>query len=328
MINPKDLEAKKHQHHVWANYLLRWGRGTNNVHYTSKTGKLAHDSVRGIVVDDYFYKTTPLSNENIEVIKYLSSSSPPFMQKIHMNFLNVFLAAQRIQELYRALGIKDEKGDQIIHALECNMMENLHSLQETGVHSTLSALAEENYEVLNEPENMIELLLFIGHQFARTKTFRDGAIRITNTSDTDEAMSKTMSHAWWFISYMFGMNIGSTLYKRANTSTHTLLINNTDKPFITSDQPVINVHPSVTESGFLAPKMVDFYYPISPRVALIICESKRFDPGRQAVDSSFVDELNSRVAKQTLIHIIGDTREAISPYKKLVGRRYREAFSD
>lgn len=328
MISSKDLEAKRHQHHVWANYLLRWGRGTNNVHYTSKKGKLAHDSVKGIVVDDYFYKMTPLSDENIEVIKYISSSSPPFMQKIHMSFLNNFLVVQRIVEQYRALGIKDEKGDQIAHALECNMMENLHSLHETGILSTLSELAEEKYEVLNEPRNMRELLLFIGLQFARTKTFRDGAIRIANTSDTDEAMSKTMSHAWWFISYMFGMNIGSTLYKRANSSTHTLLINNTNKPFITSDQPVINVHPSVTESDLSTPEMVDLYYPISPRVSLLICESKRFHSGRQAVDSLFVDELNSRIAKQALTHIIGDTKEAISPYKKLVGHRYRKVFQN
>lgn len=53
-MSRKDLEAKKRHHYVWAKYLTRWGRGTKNVFYTTKTGKITHDSVRAVVVDDYF----------------------------------------------------------------------------------------------------------------------------------------------------------------------------------------------------------------------------------------------------------------------------------
>ena len=66
-MSRKDLEAKKRHHYVWAKYLTRWGRGTKNVFYTTKTGKIAHDSVRAIVVDDYFYRTTTLTSKHIEL---------------------------------------------------------------------------------------------------------------------------------------------------------------------------------------------------------------------------------------------------------------------
>ncbi|MGY3297329.1 hypothetical protein ACVWY1_001759 [Pseudomonas sp. TE6288] len=326
MRNSKDLEAKRRQHHVWANYLLRWGNGTNNVHYTSKTGKLSYDSVRGIVVDDYFYKITHLSDENIEVIKYISRRSADFMQKVHMESLDNFITVQRLEEEYRKLDVDDDKINHALHALKCNMLENLHSSYEAGAQAKLSALADGDVEVLNDPESMRELLLFMGHQFARTKTCREAAIRIAMTSEVDEAMSKAMSHAWWFISYMYGMNIGANLYRRLNSSTHALLINGSGKPFITSDQPIVNVYPQISEAGFTEPEKVDFYYPISPGVAFIVCESKRFASGRQSIDVSVADEFNAKIAAQSLKHIIGDSKEAIKPYSKLVGSRYRNAF--
>ncbi|AZF39393.1 hypothetical protein C4J88_4650 [Pseudomonas sp. R4-39-08] len=56
--------------------MTRWGSGTNKVFYTMKTGKIAHDSVRAIVADDYFYKTTALTNMHVEVINGFSRKSP------------------------------------------------------------------------------------------------------------------------------------------------------------------------------------------------------------------------------------------------------------
>ncbi|WP_387465702.1 hypothetical protein [Photorhabdus sp. RM323S] len=72
----KDLKAKKRHHYVWAKYLTRWGNGTNNVFYTTKTGKIAHDSVRAIAADNYFYKTTVLTRKHVEVIEGFFPTKP------------------------------------------------------------------------------------------------------------------------------------------------------------------------------------------------------------------------------------------------------------
>lgn len=76
-MSRKHLEAKKRHHYVWAAYLARWGCGTNNVFYTTKTWKFAHDSVRAIVVDDFFYRTTALTSWHVKVIEGFSRKSPP-----------------------------------------------------------------------------------------------------------------------------------------------------------------------------------------------------------------------------------------------------------
>ncbi|NWD69153.1 DUF4238 domain-containing protein [Pseudomonas gingeri] len=325
-MSRKDLEAKKRHHYVWANYLARWGRGTKNVFYTTKTGKFAHDSVRAIVADDYFYKTTTLTSKHIEVIKGFSRQSPDHLQQQHMSYLNDFLKMQQAETIYRKSGIQNQEVELHLHAIKCNLLENLHASHEKKVLPVLAALSDEQLDVLQDKQHMVEFMAFFGHQISRTKTFRDSVIQVlSRRTDLEVEVADAMAHAWWFLSYMFGMNLGLSLYADRHNAKHALLINDTKLPFITSDQPVVNVHSCVSETVFAAPKHADFFYPISPRIAYIICDSKRFSPGKNEVDEATVLELNSKVAAQAMVHIIGDTESAIRPFKAHIGRRLQKA---
>ena len=139
-------------------------------------------------------------------------------------------------------------------------------------------------------------------------------------------VTNAIEHAWWFLSYMFGMNIGLSLYLDRHNTIHALLVNETEVPFITSDQPVVNVHSCVSETEFTMPQHSDLYYPISPRVAYIICDSQRFEPGKNVVDESIILELNIKMASQATVHIIGNTESAIQPFKKYIGQRKQKAI--
>lgn len=325
-MSRKDLEAKKRHHYVWANYLARWGSGTKSVFYTTKTGKFAHDSVRAIVADDYFYKTTTLTSKHVEVIKGFSRQSPDRLHRQHMSYLNDFLMMQKAETIYRESGVRNQEVELHLHAMSCNLLENLHASHEKMALPVLAALADEQIEVLQDPQHMIEFMAFFGHQISRTKTFRDGLTQVQPRRNALEIeVADAMAHAWWFLSYMFGISIGFSLYAGRRNARHALLINDTKVPFITSDQPVVNVHSCVSETEFSAPKHADFYYPISPRVAYIICDSERFTSGKNEIDETTVVELNSKVAAQALVHIIGDAENAIRPFKKYIGRRYQKA---
>lgn len=210
--------------------------------------------------------------------------------------------------------------------MKCNALENLHAVHESMALPVLSALADENLEVLEDKQHMVNFMMFLGHQFSRTKSFRDGVSRAQpRRSPLEAEFADLMSHSWWFVSFMLGMNVGFSLFADRHQTTHALLINNTETPFITSDQPVINVHPEVSETEFVAPKNADFYYPISPRIAYMICESGRYKPGRNTVDDTLAAELNVKVASQAIVHIVGNSEGAIRPFKKYVGRRHKKA---
>ncbi|PPS27005.1 hypothetical protein BVY10_18975, partial [Pseudomonas amygdali pv. morsprunorum] len=320
------LEAKKRHHYVWANYLARWSSGTKNVFYSTKTGKIAHDSIRGIVADDYFYKITMLTSKHVELIKSISRQSPDHLQQHHMSYLNDFLRMQEAEALYRKSGIQNQDAELHLHALKCNLLENLHASHEKMALPVLAALADGQLDVLQDKQHMIEFLAFFGHQISRTKPFRDAALQAQPRSNAIEIeVADTMAHAWWFLSYMFGMSIGLSLYTDRHNARHALLINETEVPFITSDHPVVNVHSCVSTTQFVAPEYADFYYPLSPRVAYIICDSERFTQGKNEVDETTVAELNVKLASQAMVHIIGNTEAAIRPFQKYIGRRYRRA---
>ena len=90
-MSHKNLEAKKRHHYVWAKYLTRWGKGTKNVFYTTKTGKIAYDSVRAIAADNYFYKTTMLTSKHVEVIKSFSRQVPSIFNNSTCRILMISL---------------------------------------------------------------------------------------------------------------------------------------------------------------------------------------------------------------------------------------------
>lgn len=321
----KELQVKKRHHYVWANYLARWGNGTSNVFYTTKLGKIAHDSVRGIAVDDYFYRTTALNKKHVSVIKGFSKQSPDHLQKQHMSYLNDFLLMQHLETIYRASGIQDQEAEALLNASQCNLMENLHSSHEDAALEVLTALADEQLEILEDKQHMLEFMIFLGQQIVRTKAYRDEVLRrLHRRSDLEVEVADAVAHSWWFLSYMFGMNIGFSLFSSRHDSRHALLVNDTDIPFITSDHPVVNVHPCVSETELSVPEHADFYYPISPRIAYIICDSERFTPGKHSVLEAVVNEFNSKVAAQAMVHLIGNNDAVIRPLKKHIGRRYQK----
>lgn len=321
----KNLQAKKRHHYVWGSYLARWGNGTKNVYYTTKTGKIAHDSVRAIAADDYFYRITTLTKRHVEVIRGFSKQSPEHLQEQHMSYLNDFLQMQHLETIYRASAIQDYEAEALLNASQCNMMENLHSSHEDAALKVLIALADEQLDILQDKQHMLEFMIFLGQQIVRTKAFRDETLRLLHRRNSLEVeIADAIEHAWWFLSYMFGMNIGFSFFSGRHDSRHALLINDTDIPFITSDHPVVNVHPCVSEAKLSVPEYADFYYPISPRISYIICDSERFTSGKHNVDESEVNEFNSKVAAQSKVHLIGNSDAAIRPFKKLIGKRYKK----
>ncbi|HCE2119136.1 TPA: DUF4238 domain-containing protein [Vibrio parahaemolyticus] len=338
-IGKKSLQGKKNHHHVWANYMRRWALDNKNVFYTTKNNKhiIREDSVKNIAVERHFYRVQPLTREHVEVIKGWSSKSPKDLHELHMSYLSDFLKMQYMESVYNQSGIKDEIAEKMIEAWKCNGIENYHTAHEDEVQDTLKALANRDLTVLDDDDNMIHFMQFFGHQIARTKNFKDtiDASQGLSRHGLDKAieeqvqyMAKLTQECWWFISYMFGMSIGRSLYLDRKDDFHCLLINETDTPFITSDQPIVNVHQALTDE--IKPpedRECDFYYPISPSVAYMVNKSNRFPRGKVQVSVDIVEEMNTKLAKKANFHIIGDSEESLKPYKKYVGTNLRAVKS-
>jgi hypothetical protein len=67
------------------------------------------------------------------------------------------------------------------------------------------------------------------------------------------------------------MLVADSLYRARNKYNIVLLDNETAIPFVTGDQPIINVH--ATFGSGVPPEKLELFYPLSPKRAMAMFES-------------------------------------------------------
>lgn len=318
----KRLQVKVKHHYVWAHYLKKWSLDGLNVHYTTqKNNNIVCDRITGVAMEKNFYQVKHFTKEQVRGFKMLSSLATEELQKQHNMYLNDFLLMQTLDLKYQRSGIKDDKAEQMIKAWKGNTIENLHSSHENDARPIIDALEKQDLTILDDEQNILNFLLFIGQQITRTKNFKNTVPQEPSESDIFDTLFKD---CWWFVSYILGTNIGSSLYSMREQDTHCLLINNTGTPFITSDQPVINVHQNFTDGiKLVSDEHRDFYYPISPSVAYMINKSNRFKRGKVEVSIDVVEEMNIKMSKRANIHIFSNSDESLKKYKEYIGSNFQ-----
>jgi len=319
------MQAKKNHHYVWAHYLRSWSTDDTSVHYVSQTGKIAYDSVRGLAVRRHFYKSQSLSNEHLKIIESISTQADVFLQHSHQSLLKIYFQIQKFDTAFKVNGVLDSKAEGILDALNSNFIENLHTKYESSASEILPALRSGDTSILQNPHHLMKLVTFIGHQMSRTSAFKE-----TSLAGLPKEARQQMEGCWWFISYMFGMNAGASLYRTLSSRQVCLMKNVSEENFITADHPVVNVHEECGKDLSKAPEAADFYYPISPKYAVMINESGKFPAGLNEVNSEFVQRMNAKLSQQAEINIFGLTEADIAPYRANVGahlRRVRDHHS-
>lgn len=320
-LRPKQLDLKRENHYVWANYLKNWSSDNSNVWYTTKKHKIANDSVKAIAKEKDLYRYQYIARQHLDLILFLSKKSPKELQECHKSYLDFFLQLQTAESLYRKSDKRDEQVLAHIEALKSNTIENLHTAHENDVGIILKCLQSYDLTVLDNIQNMVKFISYWGHQIARTKPFRDKIL----AAQTNQELQKTYKESWWFISYILGMNLGKSFFETRKIDKHCLLINETDEDFITSDHPIINIHEAINENDLAIPSddQADFFYAISPKLGYMINKSDRFRNGINHVSIDFVKEINRKLAFYSDLYIIGTTETQLKNYKKFVGERLK-----
>jgi hypothetical protein len=114
---------------------------------------------------------------------------------------------------------------------------------------------------------------------------------------------------------MVAVNIGRSLYMERKQHTIMLLDNPTDMPFITADQPVINIAASPKDTA--PPEKFELYYPLSPTKAMLLLEpSSVFRPGASSVSETFVHLCNLRMAAHSYRQVFSDSADALKSVRK------------
>jgi hypothetical protein len=300
---------KRNNHYIWAHYLRGWSKNNVDIYRRTRKGVSSYP-VQGLACEMDFYKISTLNDADVEFIQRWIFKADADLQEFHNAFLE-----KMIEHSCRISVLTEEKDIRKRELLLSNTIENIHEKIENDVKPILDALRNGKLSILNSIENRHNFHSYIGHQFTRTKFFRDTFAQAMKLSG-DSAFDLTNKN-WWFLSIIFGVNVGCSIdrfYYRKNV---VWLVNKTDTPFLTSDNPVINVHPDVLdcEPNGVPPENTDFYFPISPTMAYMINDSDMYGVGVMEVDVSFAELLNRNILLRSDQTVFGDTADIIKKTK-------------
>ncbi len=320
----KNEQIKRNHHYIWRHYLKPWTDG-RDIYYTTKNGKIALDSIKGLAVERDFYKIKHLDEQDIHYLRRFASFSPEPMKDNHNKYLDDFINIQSLIKNLRQKGNK--KAAKLMKIHQHNSFEGLHTIIENEAKPVLEQLTQENFTILDNLQNKLAFLSYIGHQLTRTKSLKESSLSaVQSRINTPFASSipnyelgcNLMEKNWWFLSFIFGTNIGFSLYITKDKDNHSFLRNNTMVPFITSDRPVINVHKSLKQlPNGEAPENMDLYFPISPQIAFMINESDRYNDSIVEInEESDVMDLNKAIAQNSYRHTFSNSMDLLKKLQK------------
>lgn len=153
-----------------------------------------------------------------------------------------------------------------------------------------------------------QAVFFLCVQYCRTNKMREVGIE----GYKDYPMkSELYKKVFPYISLLVATTLGHNLVVGNPNTRYIFIRNETSIPFITCDQPVINLKKDdVDENGFA--KDLEFYYPISPSAAIMISQNGQLEEYSEIIaDESFVEDKNRKMYENASIFVFANKEEIL-----------------
>ncbi len=269
----------KKQHYIWEFYLKAWCFEGNKV-WCNRNGNIFNASTENVAQERRFYEISPLTKDEKGLIEAGINSIP----KENRNILKLKLINLIEYGLYSDNTRK-------------NALESEYADMEQRTVSILQSIRNGAIDVLDNQYKKNIFSIFLGMQYTRTPKCRNG--KINCLPEGWFQISDNFRFYWNYI--FFSDDIGSWI----SSSKTSLLKNETDFPFITGDQPVINIK---SDYDCTPAKEIRLYYPISPKLALLFDEKELFDNLISAEDVLFY---NKKIKQACEALVISNKKETV-----------------
>jgi len=293
----------RRQHHVWRSYLEAWSTG--HIIFCLRDGRIFPSNVSGVGVERDFYKLPALTSADIQGVRWLIGKANPSAKRAQENFLTAFgFPGWLLSNPPPHLAGDAEYEAQLRHQV-INAEEDWHAALEDRMVPVIAALRRRDASVYADDKRCIPFLHFLCLQSLRTKGVRDRV-----AARTSEVNGFSIARCWNILRHIFAVNVGVGLYLERKKRPLWMLENDTDTPFITGDQPVVNLFPSPYPDK--PPELLALYYPLSPSTALIIDEVEhRCGYTSGAISAEQVRTLNGRIRDASYRQLFGSSGEAL-----------------
>jgi hypothetical protein len=295
--------GKKLHHYVPRFYLRAWAR--NEKVYCLQGSKILHLNIRNAGAENYFYRLRELSPQDVDFLREaIIRDSPEGLRASHEEVVRAFTAPYLAKRKLETLGLATSKAMAEIDRIIVEINENLHTSIEEGFQPHLAAMISGSLSFLNDAKEAAAFYKGLAVQYARTNH-----IKQTRLVMAPERFERYLRIANPLV-HIVATNVGLSLYADRKRHTIMLLDNATAVPFITADQPVINIAAGPKDTA--PPAKFELYYPLSPTKAMLLLDpSSDFLPGDSSVSETFVHLYNLRMAAHSYRQVFSASPRAL-----------------
>jgi hypothetical protein len=266
------MENKPNQYYVWQKYLEPWVKDGKIVCLRNKKD-IIQTNPRNIASERYFYRINCLTQSDCQLIRRLFiDCQPEPMKSLLEGWVRPVEMFLQLYDFYVKYGEREDHSIEEYKELGLkNLLENLHMNIETNGIAGLCKIQLGDLSFLSEcngeDDEDVDFILYLSFQYFRTKKIKQNVKESIGENasfftDFDNAFNLIVP----IISTVFGNSIVNSI-KNKDISCY-ILTNPTEIPFITGDQPVINIHTSVDKH--VETLDLELYYPLSPSISLLI----------------------------------------------------------
>ena len=299
---------KSRKHHFVSRYYLRAWAQQEKI-WCGCDGNVFQANLDRVANKRDFYKLKQLTLSDINFInKFVIQGSKEGLQRVNTEWIRLFNMVFQAKMKAEEKGISDKQLDLLIEEGIYNIEESYHSSLENHLKQYISLLRKGQISFYHNDEDKISFLYLISVQYMRTEKVKQNVIANMNRCNGID-----IGKVWNVLSHIFATNIGNGLYTSTLPYKLVLLNNYTKIEFITGDQPIINTFASEFKE-FNPPEDLEFYYPLSPDVALLITKSEIYDQTNMIMTEEQICQWNNMICRQAYRQIYARCKETLYRY--------------
>ena len=274
----------KNQHYVWKHYLDAWAPSGKIACFRQRERKAFMPNTKNIASETYFYRVFDLTESEVAYLDGVIQSRPEHVRETLRGFVHMSQLVAKTRRLLERHGKPDPairaQSQALLNQAERSLGEQYHVAVEQAAIPLLARLRQGDASFWLTERDASSFSYFIATQYTRTARMRNAVVGAVAAVGID------ISRVWPIECHFWATEIGASLFVNRHRYRAVILTNETDVPFITGDQPAINLHPASVPEFKL-------YYPVTPKTALLL-----------AVDPTETDRSLSRLEAERLNHSI------------------------
>lgn len=339
------MEKKRKQHYVFQAYLASWA--IKRQVWCCRDRKIFKSNTINIAQERDFYRIQPLNDDEKNFYLFFHKKSHPDVRKAISDHIDTYLSPLKLQKnieqletSLRQIFNKNKELQSEIEKIIADMKNKVDIMINNSMEDYLGDIEGESIKWITSlkesdstfyyssddekakiqgyyDDDRFNFLYFVCIQYFRTKAIKERWIT---------GFKPILNDPWWsnlgiprericlenLHSFFMWEFQTACAYGLRKTNAHlTILTNKTNVPFITSDQPVINLKADYLDLSKETTELI-FYYPITPNIAITINDGNT--KGKINLSLQEVDEYNNAIINSSYQNIFANNAEAIKRY--------------